>query len=84
MIWGGGVADAVWQWAQEAGDRPNWRIALCGMEGDYPDPPAGWRVHLWRNAGGIGGRGAKNKPGEVVLFSPHCLAAAETRQPALL
>lgn len=83
---GDAVSDAVWAWAKEAGDKPHWRIVMCALEGDYDTPP-GWRTHIWRNAGSMGGgkgkgRG-KKKPSEILLFSPHCLGgnAAATPKP---
>ena len=74
---GDNVADAVWEWAKEFGEKENWRIALCALEGDYPDLPDGWREYYWRNSGGVGGGKGEGKAREVVLFSPHCLGGKE-------
>ena len=70
---GDAVFDAAWQWAKDHGNTPNYRIAICGLAGDFGDVPDGWREYRWRNAGGIGGGSSNGKPNEVVLFSPHCL-----------
>ena len=70
----GAVFDAFWEWAQTAGQKPNFRIALCALEGDFePTLPDGWTVHYWRNSGGMGGGGTAGKAREAVLFSPHCV-----------
>ena len=66
---GDAVFPAVWQWAKDHGDRRNFRIAICGLDGHFDAIPEGWRVYRWRNAG----MRSKARPDELVLFSPHCL-----------
>ena len=76
------VAPAVWEWAQEYGVNPRFRIAICGMAGDFDPVPEGWRTYEWTSAG-FSNR--KERRPEVVLFSPHCLGdGIEERQGALL
>lgn len=70
---GDAIFPAVWQWAKEHGDRPNFRIAICGLAGDFDAIPPGWTEYRWRNAGGVGGGGGAGKADEVVLFSPYCV-----------
>ena len=71
------IFPAVWQWAKEHGDRPNFRIAICGLDGHFDNIPDGWRIHRWRN----GGMQSRVRRDELVLFSPHCHG---DNQPALL
>lgn len=81
---GDAVFPSVWQWAKEHGQRQNFRIAICGLAGDFDDIPPGWTEYRWRNAGGVGGGGGAGKADEVVMFSPHCLGQrTESRQPAM-
>ena len=72
----GQIADAVWQWALEMGDRPNYRIAVCAMAGDYA-LPEGWTAYHWRSHGIGGARQEAGRREEVVLFSPHCPAETQ-------
>ena len=78
----GNVSDDAWEWAVANGDREEFRIAFCALEGDYELPP-GWTVHRWRNSGMGGGKPGQKavKPGEVVMFSPHCLTGPEKPPP---
>ena len=77
---GDDIFPAVWQWAKDHGDRPNFRIAICGLDGHFSDIPDGWRVYRWRNAG----MRSKARPDELVLFSPYCLGEGGATQPELL
>ena len=36
---GDAVFDAAWQWAKDHGDRPHFRIAICGLAGDFGELP---------------------------------------------
>ena len=69
---GGAIAEAVWAWALEYGDLPNFRIAVCAMDGDF-DLPEGWTAYHWRSHGLGGAKTEEGRRNEVVLFSPHCL-----------
>jgi len=75
------VAHAVREWALARGDDRQYRIALCGHEGEHAMPDS-WRVHKWSATGGYSGcakkaeRGKANKHLERIWFSPHCVRAA--------
>ena len=77
------TADAVREWAITRGDDPNYRIALCGYDGEHAMPD-GWRAYAWKAHGGYGsqgdGRGRENAEREVVWFSPHCIHPDTPRQ----
>lgn len=65
------VAKDVVQWAIENGDRPNLRIAVCGIQGEHKFP-ASWKCDRWSAPQGYTSASkAPNK--EVIWFSPHCL-----------
>lgn len=69
------------KWAFENGDNPNFRIALCGYEGEYK-VPANWETLAWKANGGMSGlgkgktQGSLNRKKERIWFSPHCLKAS--------
>lgn len=69
------IAMAVEEWAIAHGSRKDYRIALCGLDGDYDLP--GWRCMTWKPNGGHGNaanaRGRENTARERIWFSPHCL-----------
>lgn len=73
------VAHDVRQWCVEHTDRPRYRIALCGYEGEHDELEAlGWRVHAWRTGGGFANfgnseQGQANVGRERIWFSPSCL-----------
>lgn len=75
---GGGVAEAVREWAIENGSNPLLRIALCGYDGEYA-MPAEWQCVAWKANGGYGsqgnGTGRDNAHRERIWFSPYCLTA---------
>lgn len=77
------VFPAVWEWAKRYGERANFRIAICGLAGDFGNVPPGWREYRWRNSGGITNttRSSRVKPDEVVLFSPHCIGGRRQNHP---
>lgn len=70
------VAHQVREWALAHGDDPNFRIALCGYEGEHQMPDS-WAVWEWKAAGGYSGQsdkqGRENAHRERIWFSPHCL-----------
>ena len=61
------VGHQVRDWAEENGDNPKLRIALCGYEGEYRMPRS-WKVFNWKS------QGSRNGDKERIWFSPHCLA----------
>ena len=68
------VAHAAREWAIEAGQRPDMRIALCGYEGEH-EMPSSWTVHAWNAGEGFGGQAeerTKNGKRERIWFSPAC------------
>lgn len=71
------LCDEAEAWCLKWGDNPGMRIALCGLEGEYPAvEAAGWDVFAWESPGGYGNQsGDKNENAkrERVYFSPHCL-----------
>jgi len=74
------LCDEVQAWCLKWGSDPMVRIALCGLEGEYPEiEKAGWEVVAWKSNGGYGNRkGAvdnENAKRERVWFSPHCVRA---------
>lgn len=72
------VAHAVREWAIDHGDRPNFRIALCGYDSEHVMPDS-WECVKWKASGGYGNfskgerKGAENAIRERIWFSPHCL-----------
>lgn len=63
-------------WCLEWGPKKGVRIALCGLEGEYPEiEAAGWDVLAWKSNGGYGNRSGTNANAarERVWFSPGCL-----------
>lgn len=80
----GALCDEVQAWCLKWGNDPEVRIALCGLEGEYPgiEAAGGWEVHAWKSNGGYGNRKAgrggeagvnENAKRERIWFSPHCL-----------
>jgi len=78
------LCDEVQAWALRWAVDPLVRIALCGLEGEYPeierlvsDRPGGWRVIEWKSTGGYGNRKGgdsnENRHRERVWLSPHCI-----------
>jgi site-specific DNA-adenine methylase len=64
------------EWALEAGQRPDMRIALCGYEGEH-DMPSTWECVAWKAKGGYSnaakGGNNGNAKRERIWFSPACL-----------
>lgn len=70
------ISADVRAWALENGDNPNFRIALCGYEGEHEMPDT-WECVAWKAHGGYSRteRGVENRERERIWFSPHCLKA---------
>lgn len=68
------ISADVRQWALDNGDNPDFRIALCGYEGEHT-MPATWECVSWKAHGGYSRteRGIANRDRERIWFSPHCL-----------
>lgn len=74
------IGHVVAAWAVDHGDDPNFRIALCGYDGEYDMPPT-WECVAWKARGGYGSQGSGtagsgNAKKERVWFSPHCLRSS--------
>lgn len=71
----------VAEWAIRHGADPRFRIALCGLEGDY-ELPAGWSCAAWKRRGGHANaaisrsRARGDVDRERVWFSPFCINPA--------
>lgn len=69
------VAAECAAWAIANGDNPNYRIAVCGYEGEHEFPDT-WECVPWKTCGGLGGlKGPgqnENRFKERIWFSPHC------------
>lgn len=76
-----GVAHKVREWAIANGNNPQFRIALCGYEGEHQMPPD-WQVMAWNAGKGYAGRNEDNHNGkrERIWFSKYC---QESRQGSL-
>lgn len=76
-----GVSSRVRQWAIENGGNPDYRIALCGYEGEHHMPPD-WEKVEWKATGGYGLQRKdgtnQNQERERVWFSPACLKVSDT------
>jgi len=75
---GGDLRGEVEAWCAEHGKRREYRIAVCGYEGEYKAlEKLGWRVYRWTARGGFAnqiGRN-RNKERERIWFSRHCREA---------
>ena len=83
----GTVAHDVRAWCLSA--PREYRIALCGYEGEGHDPlvDAGWSVFAWKARGGMGNQGKvqnENRHRERIWFSPACIQPEESPQQDLL
>jgi len=69
------IGKAVEQWVQTRGRNPDYRIIVCGYEGEYEGLiREGWSVHKWKANGGYGNRAKNdNRYRERLFISPHCL-----------
>ncbi len=70
------ISGEVREWAIANGDNPEFRIALCGYEGEHAMPDT-WEMVSWKAHGGYARteRGKENRERERIWFSPHCLKA---------
>jgi hypothetical protein len=75
------LCDEVEEWCLRWGKDKDVRIALCGLEGEYPEvEKAGWEIFAWKASGGYGNQsGGKNDNAarERIWFSPHCVRSCE-------
>ena len=56
------LVDEVQAWCLKWGDSPDIRIAVCGLEGEYPLlDAAGWEKVAWKSQGGYGNRNKDNE-----------------------
>jgi site-specific DNA-adenine methylase len=71
------LVDEVQDWCLKWGDNPQIRIAVCGLEGEYPKlDAAGWEKVPWKSRGGYGNRseeGKENTARERVWFNRSCV-----------
>ena len=72
------ISAEVGAWARGNGDNPDFRIALCGYEGEH-QMPVGWECVRWKAHGGYSrsARGVANRSRERIWFSPHCLRPSD-------
>ncbi len=73
------VSVAVREWALANGSNRDFRIALCGYEGEH-DMPADWECVEWKANGGYSNQNQEvndNKHKERVWFSPHCIKPSQ-------
>jgi len=68
------VAQDVRKWAEDNGDNPSLRIALCGKEGEHRMPKS-WECMPWKARKGYGSQDNSNL--ERIWFSPHCLKPSQ-------
>lgn len=70
------LCDEVQAWCLKWGDNPEIKIALCGLEGEYPAlEAAGWECFAWKSGGGYGNRTARGKENaarERIWFNKAC------------
>jgi DNA adenine methylase len=70
------VSTLVRNWAIENGENPQFRIALCGYEGEHKMPDT-WKCFAWKAMGGFANmrKNGKNENRfrERIWFSPYCL-----------
>ena len=72
------IRDEVLAYCLERGQNTDFRIAVCGYEGDGYEAleKQGWSVVAWKSRGGYGNRTDgqnTNRSRERVWFSPHCI-----------
>lgn len=77
------LVDEVQAWCLKWGDNKDIRIAVCGLEGEYPElDSAGWNKVAWKSQGGYGNRNKNNDNAarERIWFSRYCLAGSKSQQ----
>lgn len=75
-----GLVDEVQAWCLKWGGDKDIRIAVCGLEGEYPElDAAGWEKLAWKSQGGYGNRNGDNQNAarERIWFNQHCVANAQ-------
>lgn len=76
------VREAVRDYCLANGGNPQFRIALCGYEGEHDMP--GWEAYEWKTKGGYGSQSDKqgrvNAARERIWFSPHCVPTSHVQQ----
>ena len=80
------LVDEVQAWCLKWGDNRDIRIAVCGLEGEYPElDAAGWDKVAWKSLGGYGNRNKNNDNAERerIWFSRYCLSGTEHKQAEL-
>lgn len=80
------LVDEVQAWCLKWGGDKEIRIAVCGLEGEYPAlEAAGWDKLAWKSQGGYGNRNRDNENAarERVWFSPHCVNEESPAQKTL-
>lgn len=78
------LVDEVQAWCLKWGGNKDIRIAVCGLEGEYPElDAAGWEKVAWKSQGGYGNRNKENLNAarERIWFSPHCIDVQEKEHP---
>lgn len=72
------IAVSVAAWAAEMGSENHVRIAICGMDGDYP-LLKDWECYSWQRSTGWRGKRLVNDRtnGERIWFSPSCLTGQQ-------
>lgn len=75
------LVDEVQAWCLKWGDNPEIRIAVCGLEGEYPKLEH-WEKLAWKSQGGYGNRNKDNQNAarERIWFSPHCLSIEQQQR----
>lgn len=75
------VSARVREWAIANGNNPEYRICLCGYEGEHDMPPD-WETVSWKATGGYGCQRKDgtnlNQERERLWFSPACLKVTDT------
>jgi hypothetical protein len=70
------LCDEVQAWCLKWGDDPQIKIALCGLDGEYPKlDAAGWEKVAWKSNGGYANQSGKpnaNAARERIWFSRAC------------
>jgi len=77
------LVDEVQAWCLKWGSNNDIRIAVCGLEGEYPElDSAGWTKVAWKSPGGYGNRNKNNDNAarERIWFSRYCLAGSKSQQ----
>lgn len=72
------ISGEVREWALANGDNPDFRIALCGYDGEH-EMPESWECVKWKAHGGYSRteRGVANRTKERIWFSPHCVRPSD-------